>query len=99
VRSFVTSGRQKSIRFSIALSSSHSNLPNKYRTSTGRLPCEKTIQRRKVDLSRFTLSTMEYWINGPRNEVKTSDRVETSRKLSEGGLRFITLSQVCNPPR
>lgn len=69
VMSEVISERCQKIFHSSLLSSSQSNLPNRYRTSVDRFPCEKTVQPRKIPVSRLILFTIRKEINGPRNEV------------------------------
>jgi hypothetical protein len=83
VESLVTSGRCQKTELSKELSSSHSNLPNRYRTSVDRFPCENTIHRRKIPVSLFILFTIGKEINGPRKEVNTSDGLDTVMKLED----------------
>lgn len=105
VRSLVTSGSEKSTLFSKELSSSQSSLPNKYRRRTDRFPCEKTIQRRRTAFSWSISITIGKVINGPRNEVNTSDRLDTVRTAEDDSILissprslFLPDREVCASP-
>lgn len=80
-RSEVTSERCQKTESSIKFSSSQRNLPHRYLTKIRRFPCENTVQRRKIPVSRFILFTMWKESIGPRKEVKTSDGLETKLKF------------------
>lgn len=98
VKSFVISGRLYKIFFSKLLSSSQSNFPIRYRGRTDRFPCEKTIQRRNTDFSLSIETTTGYDSKGPWNEVKASDRLETS-KMADGDSVFIHFPRFDQSPR